>query len=173
VTTVLKILLDRQKLSLSNAKSDTGTSMVEIVMVLLIMSILAVAAFPKLQKQAIRSKEYQLRRDLIAVRTSIDKFHKDWSLGLIVQNSSGVSINGFPASWEALIDGVQDAHAGGKRRYLRAIPQNPFASDDAEQWRLLGYRDPKDSQTWDGVDIYDIHAQTTRVGLDGTNINEW
>jgi len=167
------LLLDQRKLWLSSKKSDAGTSMVEIIMVLLIMSILAMAAFPKLQKQAIRSKETQLHRDLITVRSSIDRFHKDWTLGLIPINGAGISINGYPTSWEAMIDGVQDANTGGKRRYLRVIPQNPFASEDDEPWLLLGYRDPKESQRWNGIDIYDLHAKTDRIGLDGTNINEW
>jgi general secretion pathway protein G len=126
-----------------------------------------------LQKQAVRKKEYQLHTDLIAVRSSIDRFHKDWTLGQIIQNSSGVSANGFPTSWAALVDGVQDSNTSGKRRYLRTIPQNPFATDDDEHWQLLGYHDPKDSQTWNGIDIYDIHPKTDRIALDGTNINEW
>lgn len=161
-----------RRLLLSKAKNDSGTSLVEIIMVLMIMSILAVAAFPRLQQQAVRSKEYQLRRDLITVRASIDKFHKDWTLGHIAQSGTGISADGFPTNWGALVDGVAETH-GGTRRYLRAVPQNPFASDVDEPWLLLGYRDPADGTRWNGVDIYDIHANTLRIGLDGTKINEW
>ncbi len=140
---------------------------------MLILSILSAAAIPQLQKQSVRQKEYELRRDLIRVRASIDQFHKDWREGVIAQNTSGISRDGFPTDWEVLTEGVPVAEGGGTRRYLRAVPGNPFASDPDEPWILLGHRDPADADRWNGVDIFDLRANTDRIALDGSEIRDW
>lgn len=142
-------------------------------MVMVIMSILAAVAVPQLQKQAIRAKETQLRRDLTDVRTSIDRFHSDWRRGDIAQTGDGVSDDGFPADWDSLTEGVALANGGGQRRYLRDLPENPFANDPEEPWLLIGHRDASDAGRWNGIDIFDLRANTDRTALDGSNINEW
>ena len=162
-----------RKLWRSRIKDETGATLVEMLMVMLILSILSAAAIPQLQKQSLRNKEYQLRRDLIRVRASIDQFHKDWREGLIAQNTGGISRDGYPTDWDILIEGVANAEGGGKRRYLRAIPENPFAEDPEEPWILMGHRDPPDSERWNGVDIFDLRANSERIALDGSEIRDW
>lgn len=142
-------------------------------MVMIIMSVLAAVAVPQLQKQSIRAKETQLRRDLNAVRTSIDRFHSDWRSGDISQTGSGVSRDGYPTDWDSLTDGVTVTTGGGPRRYLRDVPDNPFATDPEEPWLLLGHTDPADAKRWNGIDIFDLRVNTDRVALDGSNISDW
>lgn len=142
-------------------------------MVMVIMSILAAVAVPQLQKQALRSKETQLRRDLIAVRTSIDRFHSDWLRGDIAETAGGVSRDGYPTDWDSLTQGIAVTTGGGPRRYLRAVPRNPFAIDADTPWLLLGHTDPVDAARWNGIDIFDLRANTDRTALDGSDINDW
>ena len=165
--------LGLRKLWRSKIQSEDGATLTETLVVLVIMSILAAIAIPQVQKQNIRNSEYQLQRDLIEVRASIDRFHKDWREGTISQNASGISADGYPTNWESLIAGVPEASGGTLRRYLRSIPDNPFASDPDLPWILLGHRDAPDAARWNEVDIFDLKANTDRTGLDGSKIREW
>jgi general secretion pathway protein G len=75
-----------------------------------------------------------------------------------------------------------------KRRYLRALPRNPFAPADTpfeKQWTFVAYlRDaPRLASSSYGTtlaeaqknktDIYDLHAVTPDTALDGTRYAEW
>lgn len=142
-------------------------------MVMMIISILSAAALPHLQQKIVRDKEYQLQKDLLKVRESIDRFHRDWRETIIVENAKGISADGFPKTLDVLIEGVPEVDGGQLRKYLRRVPENPFAADKEEPWLFLGYRDPADTAKWNGVDIFDLRANTERTGLDGTPIAEW
>jgi type II secretory pathway pseudopilin PulG len=154
-------------------KDDSGATLVEVLVVMFVMSILTAAALPQLQKQSLRTKETQLRHDLTEVRRAIDTFHIDWRKGEIAQTGGFVSVNGYPTSWEALTDGVPVADGTAKRRYLRAIPSNPFATDPDDPWRLFGQADMQTADSWNGLDIFDVRANTKRKALDGTQISDW
>ena len=162
--------------ALSSARGQKGTTLVELLVVLAILSILAVTALPFAEHALQRQKEADLRQSLREVRTAIDAFHADWKDGLIGADNDGASENGYPVDFDVLVDGVKDTSPeGALLRYLRRVPDNPFAKggDIADQWLLLGYADKPDAQEWNGEDLYDLRAITDRVALDGTRINEW
>lgn len=161
---------------LSSARTgERGATLAELLVVLTILSILAAVAVPFAQTSVQRRDEVALKQTLREVRTAIDRFHEDWRSGRLSEDTEGVSAAGFPTSFDVLIEGLSDED-GNPLRYLRRLPDNPFAGREAafeDQWLLLGYGDPPDATTWSEEDIYDLRARTERLALDGTNINEW
>jgi general secretion pathway protein G len=154
-----------------------GLTLIELLVTLTILSILAAAALPYVEMTVTRSKELELHRALREVRTAIDNFHEDWLHGKISKTDTSSSDDGYPLTLQTLVDGVERADAkGGKRRYLRRIPRDPFISTDKpaeDHWALRGYQDEIDAVVSNGKDVYDIRSQSERTALDGTRYREW
>ena len=164
--------LDHRALRYSRRK-DSGTTLAELLVVLVIVSVLAVVSVPVAETTMQRNKELRLRETLRDVRTALDDFHRDWKADLI--GAEAASDSGWPLTLELLVDGVS-TREGGTHRYLRNLPRNPFAGADDNletQWRILGYEDPPDADTWGGRDVYDIKARTDQTALDGTHVADW
>lgn len=146
-------------------------------MTLTILSILATAAVPYVEVTVTRTKELELREALRDVRNAIDSFHEDWENGKIARTNHSASEDGYPRTLQVLVEGIERSDAkGGKRRYLRRIPRDPF--DAAEQksddtWAIRSYQDDVDATIWGGKDVYDIRSKSDRVALDGTNYRSW
>lgn len=162
----------RQQIA-SFARDTSGATLVELLVVLAIVSILAVTAIPFAENAVQRRHEQDLRLTLRQVRTAIDAFHRDWQDGTMDPESDAASANGYPVTLDALVEGVDRAEDGPPLRYLRALPQNPFAGGESAGWLLMGYADAPDTRAWNGEDIYDLRAVTDRVALDGTDISDW
>jgi general secretion pathway protein G len=154
-----------------------GLTLVELLVTLVVLSILAAAALPSVETIVIRTKEIELHRTLREIRTAIDNFHEDWVNGKISKTNSSASEDGYPRTLQALVDGIETSNAkGGKRRYLRRIPRDPFAASDqspAENWVVRGYQDEVEATIWGGKDIYDVRSASDRVALDGTQYRDW
>ncbi len=142
-------------------------------MVLVIVSILAATALPFAERTVQRRKEDELRHVLRATRTAIDAFHADWASG-VIEPDNVASTHGYPVNLDVLAQGVAASDPDAPpRRYLRALPRNPFEDGDDQGWLLLGYADEVDAQNWNGEDVYDLRAVTDKVALDGTQISDW
>src|SRR5262249_8054666 len=107
---------------------SAGYTLMEMIMVLLIVSVLAALAAPVAANRVAAEKEFALRAALREVRTAIDRFHSDWE---DAKGGGGfakaASQDGYPLSFDVLRDGVDGGGASGrKKRYLRAVPRNPF-----------------------------------------------
>lgn len=159
---------------------SVGYSLIEMLVVLLIVSVLAAMAAPVTAKRVARDKEFALRASLREVRTAIDRFHADWEQAKGAGGfAKAASPDGYPVSIEVLVEGVDSGDANGrKRRYLRALPRNPFlpASMPVDNhWILIGYQDdPKSkSRLRGGKDIYDLRSAKEGTALDGTRIEDW
>jgi general secretion pathway protein G len=164
----------------------------EMVVVLAILSLLATMAAPYATKSFKRDKEIQLRETLRTVRTAIDQFHADIE-GVPADKRSGSksSANGYPVSLQVLIDGVEKGGENGERkrkRYLRSLPVNPFAWAGAPldaQWTFVSFQSeaPVVATSSYGTtlaeaqtikkDIYDLHAKTAGIAIDGTRYADW
>ena len=170
---------------------SSGSSLMEMVVVLVILSLLAAVAAPYARKTLRREKEMQLRETLRTVRTAIDRFHADMAeKSGDSKGSTAVSENGYPLSLQVLVDGGGKA-AGDKirKRYLRSLPVNPFAGAGTPldvQWTFAGSQlegsliasssygtTLAEAQTVRQKDIYDLHAITNEVALDGTRYADW
>jgi general secretion pathway protein G len=154
-----------------------GLTLIELLVTLAILSILAAAALPYAELSVRRDKELELRRHLREVRSAVDAFNQDWAAGRITRSEDVASADGYPRTLRVLVDGVDTGRAGGdKRRYLRRIPNNPFAAAGnaaADQWVLRGYQDDPDALSWNGKDVYDIHAASAARAIDGSSYRDW
>lgn len=154
-----------------------GLTLIELLVTLLILSILAAAALPYAEVTVRRDKELELRRALREVRSAIDAFREDWQAGKISKLSDAVSEDGYPKNLHVLIEGVDTGQAkGGKRKYLRRVPRDPFAAAGKaaeEGWVMRGYQDEPDTAIWNGRDIYDIRSASEKTALDGTRYKDW
>ncbi len=161
---------------LGERNDERGSTLAELLVVLVIVSILAVVAAPSVEVSVERRREVDLRETLRTVRQAIDRFHDDWQANILSSPAEVASDAGYPKSLQVLVDGVETTGAeSGRRRYLRRYPVNPFRKDEApeEQWQLIGYADPPDAEAWGGRDVYDIKADEDKEGLDGTIISDW
>ena len=150
-------------------RPDAGTTLVELLVVLVIVSILAVVAIPMAETAVQRRQELELRETLRTTRRAIDAFHDDWTAERIDPEGEAASDAGYPVSLDVLVEGVDLAtDPPERRRYLRRPPENPFG----DGWRLRGHaQDP--GGAWDGEDVYDLAADTDRLALDGTRLADW
>lgn len=163
--------------SSSARAAAAGLTLVELLVTLLILSILAAAAVPYAAVTLQRNKELELRRALREVRSAIDAFHEDWTAARISKLDAAASEDGYPTTLEVLVKGVDRGDAqGGKRRYLRRVPRDPFADPQqppSEQWVLRGYQDEPDTVAWNRRDVYDLRSASEAVAIDGTRYRDW
>ncbi len=197
----------------ASLRGSTGSSLMEMIVVLAILSLLAAMAAPYARKSIRREKEIQLRETLRTVRNAIDQYHEDMSSKRSSKKSgsaSGDKGSGYPSSLKDLVEGVESpavqaipgtrpagADEKGKKknsrtRYMRALPVNPFAPPGTPfeaQWTFVNYqseetaiatssygttlaeaqKDEKDKK----MEIYDVHAVTPEIALDGTRYADW
>jgi general secretion pathway protein G len=185
----------RNLLSPAAIGCSSGSSLMEMVVVLAILSILAALATPYARVSFRREKEIQLRETLRTVRNAIDRFHEDMKGEAGAKKDAKMdgkvtSENGYPLSLQVLVDGVERTVGDKKklRRYLRSLPVNPFAPSGTPfeaQWTFVNYQreDAFIASSSYGAtlaetqkqakDIYDLHAVTQEMALDGTRYAEW
>jgi len=153
--------------------AERGYSFVELLVVSAIVLILASAVMPLARVTIQRQREGELRRALREMRTAIDR-HKDAvDLGMIGGLEVEAENEGYPASLEVLVEGVEMANdaTGRKMRFLRRIPFDPMTQ--SREWGLRSYDDEPDSRRWGGDNVYDVYTRSTATALDGTRYDEW
>ncbi len=126
--------------------SQSGFTLIELMIVLSIIGILITIAQPELRRSITKAREAVLKEDLFQMRDAIDQYYAD---------------NGkYPASFADLVN-AQD-HA---RSYLRDIPKDPFTG--AADWIIVA---PEGS---DEGGVFDVHTASPQLALDGTAYNTW
>ena len=161
---------------LSN-KFQSGLTLIELIVTLVILSILASAALPYAEVAVRRDQELELRRALREIRSAIDQFHLDWEAGRIPITSGEASEHGYPKTLQLLVDGVdQGKVTDQKRYYLRRIPPNPLADPTLapdKQWRLRSYLDEPDNSAWGEQDVYDVRVISEKQAINGSYYKHW
>lgn len=147
-------------------KNKSGMTLLEVVVVLTILSILAAVSVPAVRISAKRAKEIELRADLREIRTAIDIYKRAVDRGEIVRPAGS---SGYPPNLDALVDGVPIVSRAEKRKFLRRIPKDPFATE----WALRSYEDAPGSTVWGRQDVYDISSRAPGIALDGTAYATW
>ena len=145
---------------------EGGLTLIELIIVVAILGILAVAALPLAKLQVKRTKEKQLRADLWEMRKAIDDYKDAADLGGIQTKADS---NNYPPDLQTLVDGVdvQTKHV----RFLRSVPIDPMTRNN--DWGLRSNQDEPDSTTFGGQSVYDVYTKSDGTALDGTKYSTW
>jgi general secretion pathway protein G len=169
---------------------DSGYTFIEIAIVAAIIAILASAIMPLAKVTMQREREFELRRQLREMRTAIDKFKDAVDQGKIAPADLPGNSDGYPATLDMLVDGVQAAPAAGagagagagattapgdtsikKLKFLRRIPIDPMTK--GKDWGKRSSRDLATSKTWGGQNVFDVYSTSEGHALDGTKYSDW
>jgi general secretion pathway protein G len=150
----------------SSANSQSGLTLVELIITVAIVAILASAAVPIARFQVKRAKERELRRDLWEMRDAIDHYYDAAIKGGI---QTKVDSMNYPPDLQTLVDGVdiQDK----KVKFLRRIPIDPMTN--STDWGLRSNQDDADSTSFGGQNVFDVYTKSDGTALDGTKYNTW
>ena len=145
---------------------EAGLTLVELIIVVAILSILAIAAIPIARFQVRREKEHQLRQDLWEMRAAIDRYKDAADKGAFQIKADSI---GYPPDLQTLVDGVEVQ--GKKVRFLRRIPVDPMTGDS--EWGLRSNQDDPESDYFGGQNVFDVHSKSTGTALDGSKYASW
>lgn len=149
--------------------SQSGLTLLELILAAFVLSILATAALPVVRFTIVRSKEVELHRDLREIRDAIDRY-KDYADRNLIRVEVGGE--GYPPDLETLVKGVQiGASSDRKVRFLRRIPIDPMTGH--AEWNLQAVQDDPDSTSWAGKNVFDVHSKSQATALDGTRYADW
>lgn len=143
---------------------EKGTTLIELVVVILVVGILASVTIPVAKTAVVRTQEIELKRNLRTIREAIDKYKDNFDKGLYKDNVQ-VDSTGYPVTFDELI----------KKRVLRRIPLDPFSTETEPKkcWGLKSSTDEKGSSMTNGRDLYDVYSKSEGVAIDGTKYKDW
>ena len=155
---------------------ERGFTIIELVVTVGIVSLLATAVIPSAQLMYQREREGELRVALRTIRGAIDAYKNAADTGRIKKK---LDQTGYPPDLQSLVNGVDDAASpkeGVRIYFLRRLPRDPFWPDAttpaADTWGLRSYASaPDDPQP--GDDVFDVHSQSPRTGLNGVPYHDW
>jgi len=152
-----------------------GFTLIELLVTLVIVAILATAAFPMAELTVQRGKEQELRAALREIRQAIDAYKLATDDGRIPK---ALTASGYPERLNLLVSGVVNAKSPSHEMlyFLRRLPRNPFINDpavsNADTWGKRSYASPPDEPR-EGDDIYDVYVISEVVGLNGISYRQW
>ena len=158
---------------MSSARTPRGYTLIELMVVMVVLGILATAAYPLAEITVQRERERELKRSLWEIRDAIDAYKRASDTGTVTPVAGG---SGYPPSLEALVTGVRNPKDSGKLRYfLRRVPRDPFADADVpaeKSWGLRSFESRPDRPRAGG-DVYDVYSRSDKVGLNGIALRDW
>jgi general secretion pathway protein G len=159
--------------------AHAGFTLIEMVVVLAIVAILAMAALPLQEMTLRRAQEQALREGLRSIRTALDEHRRLVEAKRVAPGPDG---SPWPASLAVLVQGVVlldeqgQALADGPRRYLlRKLPRDPFADPAlaaADTWAQRASSSPPETPAA-GADVFDVSSRAEGQALDGTRLADW
>jgi general secretion pathway protein G len=150
-------------------RTSSGYSLVELVIVALLLSILAMVALPTGKHLIKRNKEAELRVALSGLRFAIDEYKRYSDAGLLEKELGN---DGYPSELEQLYEGVDLlGQLGRPAKFLRRLPVDPMTGES--EWGRRSYQDDFDSTSWGGENIFDVYSLSEGVGLNGVPYSQW
>jgi general secretion pathway protein G len=130
-----------------SAASESGFTLVELMVVMLIIGVLAAIAIPSFISSIKNAKEAVLKEDLHVLRNAIDSYTMDKA-----------------KAPQSLDDLVQSG-------YLKVIPKDPM-THSAETW-VTSTDDTLQSIDQTDPGVNDVHSGSQEVGTDGQPYSSW
>lgn len=155
-------------------KYSAGFTFIELMVTIVILGVLASAAYPMAKLAIQRNKEHELKLGLRQIRIAIDAYKQAADEGRISKDSNE---SGFPLTLEVLVNGVGNVRdtAHKKIYFLSRLPRDPFADPSlkaAETWGKRSYASPPE-QPAEGDDVFDVYSKSIGVGINGIPYREW
>ena len=149
-----------------NRRSQSGMTLIELIVAITITMVLAAAAMPVARFAVRREKERELRHDLYMMRDAIDRYKDATDRGLI---KTKLGTEGYPPDLDTL---VQGADVNGKKvRFLRKIPVDPMTGNT--DWGVRSLSDDPDTESSNGDNVFDIYSKSEQTAMNGTKYKEW
>jgi len=154
--------------------SAAGFTIIELMVVLVVLSVLALSVLPVAEISVRRAKERELRTALAEIRDAIDAYKRAVDDKTIAPAETP---SGYPANLKVLVAGVASTNGSATARvyFLRRIPRDPFSAATVapeDTWGLRSYASPPDRPA-PGADVYDVYSLTPGAGLDGVPYRDW
>ena len=149
-------------------RSESGMTLIELVIACSILVILAGAALPIARHSIKYQREAELRRDLQYMRDCIDRYKDAADKNLI---RTEVGNENYPPDLETLVNGVNVGVSDKKVRFMREIPVDPMTKQ--KDWGFRCVSDDPDSHSWCGKNVFDVYSQSHDTGTDGRPYSEW
>ncbi len=146
--------------------TQTGVTLVELIVVVGIIALLATAAIPVTRWQIKRTKERELRADLWEMRHAIDEYKDAAERGAF---QTKVDSFNYPPDLDTLVNGVDVDDK--KVKFLRKIPRDPMTGES--EWLLRSMQDDADATSWGSQNVFDVHSKSIGTALDGTKYSTW
>jgi general secretion pathway protein G len=162
--------------NIARSKGESGFTLLEIIIVLVILAILATGTYPLLRNSVKREREVQLRESLRQIRKAIDDYKRfsDLTGGQAIPIQWRTK-SGYPKEIKILVEGFTPANVvgteGTKVRFLRRMPVDPMTESD--EWGMRASDDEPDSTSWSGEDVFDVYTKSDGEALDGTKYKDW
>jgi general secretion pathway protein G len=150
----------------SRSRSQSGLTLVELIVTVAILAIIASAAVPLARFRAQRERERELHYDLWQMRDAIDHYKDASDRHAFI---SKLDSQGYPPDLDTLVKGV-DAQ-GKKLKFLRRIPVDPMTGK--AEWQLRSMQDDANSDSWGGQNVFDVASKSKGTALDGTKYSDW
>ncbi len=155
-------------------RGERGVTLVELICASAVLAVLASLAIPVANTAVKRNKELELRQSLRTIREALDRFQADTERypGIRTKYLNTTNQEGYPEELSWLVEGVDIGDAAGTTiKYLRRMPIDPITG--TTEWGTKSSRDGPESLFTDGINIFDVHSTSDKVGLNGKPYQEW